>query len=70
MAEPQLIAISLRGAGTPLLAEAITALGYTPYGTMSGTQPASGEPVGAGEVYPLLEAAYGPRKSCAKSTPA
>ncbi|MFF4323172.1 hypothetical protein [Streptomyces sp. NPDC001568] len=59
MPEQQLIAVSLRGSGTPLLAEAIEALGYTPYGTMSATQPVSGEPVGAGEVYPLLEAAHG-----------
>ncbi|MEU9419012.1 hypothetical protein [Streptomyces sp. NPDC048272] len=59
MVEPQLIAVSLRGSGTPMLAEAIGALGYTPYGTMSGTQAVSGEPVGAGEVYPLLEAVHG-----------
>ncbi|MEV7728643.1 hypothetical protein AB0P15_28420 [Streptomyces sp. NPDC087917] len=59
MAEPQLIVVSLRGSGTPLLAEAIGGLGYTPYGTMSGTQSVTGEPVAAGEVYPLLEAAYG-----------
>ncbi|GGZ65483.1 hypothetical protein [Streptomyces subrutilus] len=63
MAEPQLIAVSLRGSGTHLLAEAVGALGYTPYGTMSGTQPDTGEPVGAGEVYPLLETAYGAERA-------
>ncbi|MGW2546666.1 hypothetical protein ACWC5I_38785 [Kitasatospora sp. NPDC001574] len=59
MSVPQLIIVSLRGSGTPLLARITTALGYTPYGTMSGTRPDSGERPGPGEVSPLLRAAYG-----------
>lgn len=58
MAAPQVIVVSPRGSGTPLLAEATTTLGYTPYGTMSGTGP-GGERTGPGEVYPLLTAARG-----------
>ncbi|MFD7641795.1 hypothetical protein ACFV4P_14195 [Kitasatospora sp. NPDC059795] len=59
MPVPQLIVVSLRGSGTPLLARITTALGYTPYGTMSGTQREHGEQPGPGEVAPLLRAAYG-----------
>ncbi|MFE3826888.1 hypothetical protein [Streptomyces sp. NPDC059092] len=60
MAVPQVIVASLRGSGTPLLAEATTALGYTPYGTMSEPRPAGrGESPGPGEVHGLLSAAYG-----------
>ncbi|MFF4923571.1 hypothetical protein ACFY4B_23560 [Kitasatospora sp. NPDC001261] len=59
MAVPQLIVVSPRGSGTPLLAHLTTALGYTPYGTMSGTQPDNGERPGPGEVSRLLRAAYG-----------
>ncbi|MFB8236906.1 hypothetical protein ACFC58_10175 [Kitasatospora purpeofusca] len=59
MPVPQLIVVSPRGSGTPLLARITTALGYTPYGTLSGTQPDSGERPGPGEVSRLLRAAYG-----------
>ncbi|MFJ5226978.1 hypothetical protein [Streptomyces sp. NPDC088400] len=66
---PQVIVVSLRGSGTPLLAEATAALGYTPYGTMSAARPpggdrdGGGEQPGPGEVYPLLAAAYGPDRA-------
>ncbi|MFJ1750135.1 hypothetical protein ACIOJD_28410 [Streptomyces sp. NPDC088116] len=63
---PQVIVVSLRGSGTPLLADATTALGYTPYGTMSAARPpgdGGGEQPGPGEVYPLLAAAYGPERA-------
>ncbi|MFD7584503.1 hypothetical protein ACFV84_03600 [Kitasatospora sp. NPDC059811] len=59
MAVPQLIVVSLRGSGTPLLARITSALGYTPYGTMSGFQDDGDERPGPGEVSPLLRAAYG-----------
>ncbi|MFE2728346.1 hypothetical protein [Kitasatospora sp. NPDC059327] len=59
MVVPQLIVVSLRGSGTPLLARITTALGYTPYGTMSGIQDTGERRPGPGEVSPLLRAAYG-----------
>ncbi|MGY0466266.1 hypothetical protein ACW14Y_39290 [Kitasatospora sp. cg17-2] len=59
MVLPQLIVVSPRGSGTPLLARITSALGYTPYGTMSGTRPDGGGRPGPGEVSPLLRAAYG-----------
>ncbi|MFB6980355.1 hypothetical protein [Streptomyces scopuliridis] len=62
MAAPQLIVVSPRGSGTPLLTEITTALGYSSYGTMSEARPAAGHErpgPGPGEVYPLLTAAYG-----------
>ncbi|MFD8916329.1 hypothetical protein ACFV0Y_00735 [Streptomyces sp. NPDC059569] len=64
MAAPQLIVVSPRGSGTPLLTEFTAALGYSSYGTMSGVRPAGDEPgsgagPGPGEVYPLLVASYG-----------
>lgn len=40
---PQVIVVSLRGSGTPLLADATAALGYTPYGTMSTARPPGGD---------------------------
>jgi hypothetical protein len=63
MPAPQLIVVSLRGSGTQLLAQATAALGYTPYGTMGGAPGASGDRPGPGEVYPLLEAAYGKERA-------
>ncbi|WP_380280565.1 hypothetical protein [Kitasatospora purpeofusca] len=63
MAVPQLIVVSPRGSGTPLLARITAALGYTPYGTMSGTQPDSGDRPGPGEASRLLRAAYGQEKA-------
>ncbi|WP_405793712.1 hypothetical protein [Streptomyces sp. NBC_01506] len=65
MAVPQMIAVSLPGSGTPLLADVTSALGYTSYGTMSG-DPAAGADrpgPGPGEVYALLTAAYGPDRT-------
>ncbi|MFD7222300.1 hypothetical protein ACFV9P_14895 [Streptomyces sp. NPDC059892] len=73
MAAPQLIVVSPRGSGTPLLTEFTTALGYSSYGTMSevrpagderpgsgtGPRPGTGAGPGPGEVYPLLVASYG-----------
>ncbi|MFE3601782.1 hypothetical protein [Streptomyces sp. NPDC059142] len=64
MAVPQVIAVSPRGSGTPLLAQVTTALGYTPYGTMSDPRPdGAGEAPGPGEVHRLLTAAYGPDRA-------
>ncbi len=59
MAAPQVIVVSLRGSGTPLLAGITTALGYTPLGTMTGAGPGGDERPGPGKVHPLLTAAYG-----------
>ncbi|MFJ3709577.1 hypothetical protein [Streptomyces sp. NPDC090053] len=59
MPAPQMIVVSLPGSGTPLLADVTTGLGYSSYGTMSGDPRTGGEQPGAGEVYPLLTAAYG-----------
>ncbi|MFB6887780.1 hypothetical protein ACFCX4_00485 [Kitasatospora sp. NPDC056327] len=59
MAVPQLIVVSPRGSGTPLLARTTSALGYTPYGTMSGVQHDGGDRPGPGETSRLLRAAYG-----------
>ncbi|MEU7226666.1 hypothetical protein [Streptomyces chrestomyceticus] len=59
MAVPQMIVVSLPGSGTPLLADITTALGFTPYGTMSGDPRIPAGQPGPGEVYPLLRAAYG-----------
>ncbi|WP_326675437.1 hypothetical protein [Streptomyces sp. NBC_01237] len=59
MAVPQMIVVSLRGSGTPLLADVTTALGYTSYGTMGGDPRGGDDRPGPGEVYPLLEAAFG-----------
>ncbi|MFF8959699.1 hypothetical protein [Streptomyces sp. NPDC014894] len=64
MIAPQVIVVSLRGSGAPLLAEVTGALGYTPYGTMSGPDDDSPGP-GPGEVYPLLAAAHGPDTAAA-----
>ncbi|MFD7450458.1 hypothetical protein [Kitasatospora sp. NPDC059827] len=60
MSAPQLIVVSLRGSGTPLLARITTALGYAPQGTMAGF-PHDGDDAGPGpgEVSPVLRAAYG-----------
>ncbi|MFE5858344.1 hypothetical protein ACFQ61_34640 [Streptomyces sp. NPDC056500] len=63
MVTPQVVVVSLRGSGTQLLAQATTTLGYTPYGTMGGTQSAQGDRPGPGEVHPLLMAAYGPDRT-------
>ncbi len=60
MPAPQVIVVSPRGSGTPLLAEITTALGYTPYGTMSGAGSTGDDRPGRGMVLPLLAAAYGP----------
>ncbi|OUC76877.1 hypothetical protein CA983_43920, partial [Streptomyces swartbergensis] len=59
---PQLIVVSPPGSGTALLHQITTALGYTSRGTMSA---AAGHTtaVAPGEVYPLLEAAYGRDKA-------
>ncbi|MFD5514364.1 hypothetical protein ACFWIB_43000, partial [Streptomyces sp. NPDC127051] len=65
MSPPQhLIVVSPPGSGTVLLHEITTALGYTSRGTMS---PSTDTPAqtGPGEVYPLLEAAYGPDRAAA-----
>ncbi|MGW6604069.1 hypothetical protein [Streptomyces sp. NPDC055036] len=61
MAAPQLIVVSPRGSGTPLLTEITTALGYSSYGTMSDARPIGDERhgPGPGEVYSLLAAAFG-----------
>ncbi|MFF5565979.1 hypothetical protein ACFY7Z_05375 [Streptomyces sp. NPDC012623] len=62
MPAPQVIVVSPRGSGTPLLADAMTRLGHTSYGTMSGHVPhGSDRPdqPGPGEVHALLTAAYG-----------
>jgi hypothetical protein len=59
MTAPQVIVVSPRGSGTPLLAGVTTALGHTPYGTMSGAASTGDEHPGPGKVLPLLAAAYG-----------
>ncbi|CAL9278971.1 hypothetical protein [Streptomyces sp. SudanB182_2057] len=54
----QLVVVYLPGSGIELLHPVLTALGYTPRGTLnSAAEPATG--ARPGEVYPLLEAAYG-----------
>ncbi|MFC9603402.1 hypothetical protein ACFTTN_08055 [Streptomyces niveus] len=63
MAVPQLIAVSLPGSGTSLLADVTRLLGYTSYGTMSGDPAAGAGQPGPGEVYSLLTAAYGPDRT-------
>ncbi|MEU6394810.1 hypothetical protein [Streptomyces sp. NPDC046939] len=65
MSPPQhLIVVSLPGSGTELLHEITTALGYTSRGTMSPSTETAAQP-GPGEVYALLEAAYGPERAAA-----
>lgn len=62
MTASQVIVVSLPGSGTPLLADLTSALGYLPYGTMSGTPAVGGLPTGTPEIVamrPLLTAAYG-----------
>ncbi|MFC8826041.1 hypothetical protein ACFT9I_11865 [Streptomyces sp. NPDC057137] len=63
MAVPQMIAVSLPGSGTSLLADVTGTLGYTSYGTMSGDPAAGAGHPGPGEVYSLLTAAYGPDRT-------
>ncbi|MEU3564741.1 hypothetical protein [Kitasatospora sp. NPDC006786] len=63
MSAPQLIVVSPRGSGTPLLARITTALGYTPYGTMSGIEQEGDDRPGPGEVSPVLRAAYGQERA-------
>ncbi|WP_328306381.1 hypothetical protein OG432_00065 [Streptomyces sp. NBC_00442] len=55
---PQVIVVSLRGSGTQLLNQATSALGFTSYGTMSGS-PLEEEQPAPGETYPVLLAGYG-----------
>ncbi|MFI1016697.1 hypothetical protein [Streptomyces sp. NPDC020965] len=59
MAVSQTIVVSPGGSGTTVLAEVMTALGYTAYGTMSGLDRADGGGPGPGEVHAVLTAAYG-----------
>ncbi|MEU5402295.1 hypothetical protein ABZ348_23705 [Streptomyces sp. NPDC005963] len=63
MVRPQVVVVSLRGSGTQLLAQATTALGYTPYGTMADTPSPHDDRPGPGEVHPLLTAAFGPDRA-------
>ncbi|GGZ42706.1 hypothetical protein [Streptomyces poonensis] len=54
----QLVVVYLPGSGIELLHPALTALGYTPRGTLNSLAEPS-TPARPGEVYPLLQAAYG-----------
>ncbi|MYV99969.1 hypothetical protein [Streptomyces sp. SID3343] len=65
MTVPHVIVVSPSGSGGPTLAGITTALGYTPYGTMSGSHAVAGERPGPGEVQPLLQAAYGQDRTVA-----
>ncbi|WP_205530673.1 hypothetical protein [Streptomyces sp. MBT27] len=58
----QLVVVSPPGSGIELLHPAITALGYTPRGTQNAPAE-SPAPARPGEVFPLLEAAYGQREA-------
>lgn len=58
MSASHLVVVSPPGSGTHLMHQATTALGYTSMGTLS-TAPGPEPRPGPGEVYPLLEAAYG-----------
>ncbi|AXG76425.1 hypothetical protein [Streptomyces paludis] len=60
---PHVIVVSPRGSGTPLLADALTRLGHTPYGTMSGHALEGADQPGPGEVHALLTAAYGEQRA-------
>ncbi|WP_151770817.1 hypothetical protein [Streptomyces abyssomicinicus] len=58
MTARQVIVVSPPGSGTVLVHEATTALGHVSRGTMSGHARHAAS-AGPGEVFPLLEAAYG-----------